>query len=57
LQERFIYPKNIIIITMNVKKEILKILAWYALPIVVTIVLTAVVPNGPELPDPPLPPT
>jgi hypothetical protein len=41
---------------MNIKKEILKIFAWYALPIVVGIVLTAVVPNGPELPGPPLPP-
>jgi hypothetical protein len=57
LQERFIYPKNIIILTMNVKKEILKILAWYALPIVVAIVLTAVVPDGKEKPGPPLPPT
>jgi hypothetical protein len=42
---------------MNVKKEILKILAWYALPIGVAIVLAAVVPNGKELPGPPLPPT
>jgi hypothetical protein len=57
LQERFIYSKDIITITMNVKKEILKILAWYALPIVVGIVLTAVVPNGKKLPGPPLPPT
>ena len=55
MQERFIYPKDIIILTMNIKKEILKILAWYALPIVVAIVLTAVVPNGEELPGPPLP--
>ena len=54
MQERFIYSKDIIILTM--KKEILKILAWYALPIVVTIVLTAVVPNGKKLPGPPLPP-
>jgi len=56
LQERFIYPKDIIILTMNIKKEILKILAWYALPIVVAIVLTAVVPNGQEKKGPPLPP-
>jgi hypothetical protein len=40
------------------KKEILKILAWYALPIVVAIVLTAVVPDGKEIKSsPPLPPT
>jgi hypothetical protein len=42
---------------MNVKKEILKIFAWYALPIVVAVVLTAVVPNGEEIKNrPPLPP-
>jgi hypothetical protein len=55
LQEKFIYLKDVIILTM--KKEILKILAWYALPIVVGIVLTAVVPNGEEIKKgPPLPP-
>ena len=55
MQEKFIYPKDIIKLTM--KKEILKILAWYVLPIVVGIVLTAVVPNGEEIKNrPPLPP-
>jgi hypothetical protein len=39
------------------RKEILKILAWYTLPIIVAIVLTAVLPNGEEIKEgPPLPP-